>query len=109
MVNKFAFIFNGLCFTESNYTEMLIKAETSYSKEFCYQLIDILELYGIEVRFCSECSRFMNSGYILNGGCEYFCSDDCLHKNYTAEEWEEIYGDDSYWTEWECAPIIRAV
>ena len=34
---------------------------------------------------------------------EYYCSDECLEKNMTREEFEELYDGgegDSYWTEW---------
>ena len=55
-------------------------------------------------RTCDECGAHMVQGFVIDGGCEYYCSEDCLHKNYTPEEWEEMYGDgntDNYWTEWE--------
>ena len=57
-------------------------------------------------RTCSECNKEMYSGYVIENGMEYYCSDECLHKNYTEEEFEELYDNgngDSYWTEWECA------
>lgn len=51
-------------------------------------------------RICSECGRIMRSGYIVDD-CEYFCSDACLHKNYSQEEYLEMYENDAaYWTEW---------
>lgn len=55
-----------------------------------------------EKRVCSECKSVMLDGYCVNGGCEYYCSDECLHKNYTDEEWEAMYeeGGDSYWSTW---------
>lgn len=55
-------------------------------------------------RKCDECSKGMNSGYVVNSGEEYYCSDKCLHKHHTKKEWKEMYGEgntDSYWTEWE--------
>jgi hypothetical protein len=55
-------------------------------------------------RQCDACGSGMNEGYIINGGEEYFCSDECLHTEYTQEEYEEMHGDDdteTYWTEWE--------
>lgn len=45
----------------------------------------------------------MRTGYVIDGGVEYYCTDECLHKHYTEEEWEDMYDDgnsDSYWTEW---------
>jgi hypothetical protein len=47
----------------------------------------------------------MNEGYVINGGCEHYCSDDCLPM--TEAEFDALYGDgegDSYWTEWEDEP-----
>lgn len=60
-----------------------------------------LELYHAK---CDECGSGMNEGYCIFGGHYYYCSDECLHKHYTEEEWLDLYedGGDSYWTEWEC-------
>jgi hypothetical protein len=55
-------------------------------------------------RTCSECGKGMNEGYCIDSGCEYYCSDACLHKHFTPEEWESMYADgdgDSYYTEWD--------
>lgn len=60
--------------------------------------------YFINSRKCSGCGKEMNEGYCIDNGLEYYCSDECLHKHYTEEEYEEMYDDgngDSYWTEWE--------
>lgn len=57
------------------------------------------------IRRCSHCSKPMSSGYCIENGLEYYCSDECLHKHYTDEEYNSLYNDgngDSYWTEWEC-------
>ena len=56
-----------------------------------------------DTRKCSHCGKEMKEGYVIAGGLEYYCSDECLHKHYTKEEWEEMYDDDgdNYWTEWE--------
>ena len=55
------------------------------------------------IRRCDHCGKPMREGYVLWGGLEYYCTDECLHKHYTAEEWNEMYSDDgdSYWTEWD--------
>ena len=55
-------------------------------------------------RICSHCGKPMTSGYCIDGGMEYYCSDHCLHQHYSDKEYLEMYdgGDgDSYWTEWE--------
>jgi len=45
----------------------------------------------VEIRVCDECGKLMVEGYCIAGGEEYFCSDECLHKNYTPDEWLAIY------------------
>ena len=56
------------------------------------------------MRYCSECGKPMREGYCIDNGLEYYCSDECLHKHYTEEEWLDMYDDgnsDNYWTQWE--------
>ena len=46
----------------------------------------------------------MTEGFCIENGLEYYCSDECLHKHYTEDEYLEMYDDgngDSYYTEWE--------
>jgi len=57
-----------------------------------------------ERRRCEACNKEILEGYCIDGGEEYYCSDDCLHTKYTDKEFQEMYDDgngDSYWTEWE--------
>jgi len=63
--------------------------------------------YKKYARTCDEYGKGMNEGYCFDGGCEYYCSDECLHKHFTPEEWAEAYADgdgDSYWTTWDEDP-----
>lgn len=54
-----------------------------------------------EKRYCDVCGDLMEEGYCIYDGLEYYCSDECLHKNYTEEEYLEMYeNDEAYWTEW---------
>lgn len=56
------------------------------------------------MRICSECKKKMNKGYCIENGLEYYCTDECLNKHYTEEEYLKMYDDgngDSYYTEWE--------
>lgn len=56
-------------------------------------------------RTCDECNKEMTKGYCIENGMAYYCSEKCLHKNMTEEEFNELYDNgngDSYWTEWEC-------
>jgi hypothetical protein len=53
--------------------------------------------------YCDECGAGMWDGYMVHGGMFYYCSDKCLHKHMTQEEWMELYADgqsNSCWTEW---------
>lgn len=55
-------------------------------------------------RICSACGKQMKKGYCIEGGMEYFCSDECLHTAYSDDEYLELYDNgngDSYWTEWD--------
>lgn len=57
------------------------------------------------MRICNECGKHVKeSGYVVENGVEYYCSNDCLHKHYTPSEWEKMYDNgsgDSYWTTWD--------
>ena len=69
-----------------------------------YMSFKVNENYPLDesIRFCSHCGKEMTQGYVVNAGDEYYCSDECLHKHYSEQEWEEMYDDgngDSYWTE----------
>ena len=53
-------------------------------------------------RVCDECGQPMIVGYVVNG-CDTYCSDECLHKHLTDEDFNELYDDgdgDTYWTTW---------
>lgn len=55
------------------------------------------------IRVCSKCGHLMDNGYINEHDFSYYCSDECLHKDYTQEEYEKLYNNgfgDFYWTEW---------
>ena len=65
------------------------------------ELVDELDLK--HVRACSECGKPMTEGFCIEDGAEYYCSEDCLHKNLSDEEYENLYDDgrgNSYWTSW---------
>lgn len=72
--------------------------------ELLYRIVNDVDLKDLSsIRVCSECGSIMTSGYCVDDGEEYYCSDDCLHKHYTPDEWDTMYSDDgdTYWTEWE--------
>lgn len=55
-----------------------------------------------DFRVCSVCGEWMRQGYCQDMGRKYYCSDECLHTDFTDEEWKrECEEDDqSYWTDW---------
>ena len=64
------------------------------------------------MRTCDHCGKKpMTEGYCIDNGCEYYCSDECLHANISKEDYEKLYDNgngDSYWTEWEDDGIDEA-
>ena len=53
-------------------------------------------------RICNTCGQEMSSGYVINDGEEYYCSDDCLYSVFSEEEYVELCEEDcAYWTEWD--------
>jgi DNA-directed RNA polymerase subunit RPC12/RpoP len=55
-------------------------------------------------RACTRCGKDISEGFVIDGGREYYCSERCLYKVYTKEEYEELYDEgnsDTYWTQWE--------
>ena len=54
-----------------------------------------------EYRICSVCGEKMREGYMWEGGDGYYCSDECLHKEMTQEEYLQHYEDgDMFYTQW---------
>lgn len=87
------------------YNELMEYCRGNY-KELKDTLDYFYERYENEIedlRICNECGNVMNSGYCIDNGAEYYCSEECLHKHYTEEEFLEMYDNgngDSYYTEW---------
>lgn len=55
------------------------------------------------MRICSDCNAKMIDGYVIEGGMDYYCSEQCLYNNIPKEEYLKLYDNgngDSYWTEW---------
>jgi hypothetical protein len=90
------------CFIHGDDTEIFEK-----DVEALELAITIIKEWDVDssdyLRECTECGHLMNEGYVIENGIEYYCSDECLHKHITEEEYQRLYdnGDgDSYWTEW---------
>ena len=56
-----------------------------------------------ECRRCTSCGKLMKEGYCVDSGVAYYCCDDCLHTEFSDEEWQNEHenNDQSYYTEWE--------
>lgn len=55
------------------------------------------------MRKCNKCGKEMYDGFCVVGGFrnEYYCSKECLCKDYKWEEYLDMYdADEAYWTEW---------
>ena len=56
------------------------------------------------IRVCSHCNRKIVEGYVINGGENYYCNDECLKATYTEVEISDLEigtdDSDSYWTTW---------
>ena len=52
--------------------------------------------------YCVDMGALMREGYCVDMGAAYYCSDECLHTEYSDEEWAEECenNDQSYYTEW---------
>jgi hypothetical protein len=83
---------------------ILEKIEKEYEElKDIYSLEDVARMVADNgVRLCEKCNTIMIEGYVAHDGEEYYCSDECLYKDWTKEDWEEATKDDSscYWTEW---------
>jgi hypothetical protein len=84
-------------------------------ENICSMLEYLLE--GDEWHICSECGALMDEGFYNGRGhpVEYYCSEECLHKHYSENEWTEMCreglsdeqiedgqtcGDFCYYTKW---------
>ena len=86
--------------------------DSIYTEEMAQMHILSEEVRGDKyARLCSNCGKPMNEGYVVDGGTDYYCSDNCLHAEILPEEWERLTNeedtllgsgsDNNYWTEWE--------
>ncbi len=43
------------------------------------------------LRYCDVCGRNMSEGFVINGGEEYYCDEECLHTEYSKGEYLAMY------------------
>ena len=104
------FEFKGTIVTRSNYRTVLTKMQDIGNLEEMSLLQDLLENIGIEVRICTKCKKFMVEGYNLTNekfDSVYYCSDECLHQDYTDEDMAEFHDMGiGCWTQWNGMPPL---
>lgn len=62
---------------------------------------NLVTLDGREFRRCSVCGALMTEGYLCEGDGSTYCSDECLHKEVSEEEYDRLYDEGvMYYTEW---------
>lgn len=85
-------------------------ANVYYHNEKTGEVVDSGSIGGEEAlkemkkyaRKCNHCDKVFNEGFVLNDGETYFCSEECLNKNMTTKEYEDMYNDgNGYYTIWE--------
>lgn len=79
------------------------QTKSDYAEQSRHLLEKDIEGGLVEGRICSECKAVMTEGYVIGSGDFYFCSDKCLHKNYTPLEWLQLHKEsecDNYFTNW---------
>ena len=59
-------------------------------------------IVNIHADVAQNVGKLMREGYCVDMGAAYYCSDECLHTEYTDAEWAEECenNDQSYFTEW---------
>ena len=66
--------------------------------DFWEKLSEVLDCF----RICDECGKPMIEGFVIEG-CDTYCSEECLHKHISEEEYNNLYNNgngESYWTTW---------
>ena len=71
--------------------EKLSTLEDAIENRIKQGLEDPTKDYYDNIRICSECGTPFDDGYMIGAGFEYYCSDECLHKHYTPEQYLALY------------------
>jgi hypothetical protein len=90
------------------YSGLLWDMDVSLNEDIKKLFDDPRSMDWDEIRFCSECGEPMEEGYLLYGGDSYYCSDDCLFKNHTKDEWRAMYAGYDY-TDPEDLELVRGM
>ena len=79
--------------------EFVAKLKThTCDADFFVKLSEELDCF----RICDECGEPMIEGFVVDGCCTY-CSEECLHKHISKEDFNNSYNNgngDTSWTTW---------
>lgn len=80
----------------------LVKDLRMSEKEAIEALVEWTKTYDpSEYRICEKCGKAMEDGFVFGDGTAYYCSEECLHQDYTDEEYQKLYEEDeAFYTEW---------
>lgn len=72
-------------------------------KEAVAALTEWIQNYDpTDYRVCQICGKAISVGFCVGDGLAYYCSEECLHTDYSEEEYQEMYEtDNAYYTEWD--------
>ena len=75
-----------------------------YVDDFGFKHLGSFEMQtfnGQEFRICSICGSVMIDGFATPCGFMHYCSEECLHEDYTPDEYQKAYeADECFYTEW---------
>lgn len=88
------------CLVKNEYIDKDTLVESIINTEKWSIVLNTLEIN--DFRICSKCGSLMHQGFCYDMGKSYYCSEECLHKDFTLDEWiyECEIEDQSYWTDW---------
>ncbi len=52
-------------------------------------------------RVCDICGKVMDEGYCIADGAHYYCSDECMNADISADEYDDLFeAGEACWTAW---------
>jgi len=94
---------DGLCAIYANgYFDFVCTEESELGHMLATKGLQMKELKG-DLRLCSECATPMQEGFYFESDGTQYCSEKCLTKVISWEDYLEIHNDgqgDAYWTDW---------
>ena len=86
---------------EYNGTKWIIKEDDNVE----YEIQEVLEENKIEIRFCEECGKPFDAGFVADG-CFWYCCEDCfecaMNESYGKGRWRGTEQEGEYGGFYEC-------